>query len=106
MAPLFLSVIGWRSEVPIEGEQEGESRPFRGRKGHVFCACEPRKVPLGGIEAKKQRSHLLKYLCSIKSNTYKDIPIKTQETRLFTNWRAFGGAKTRSDSFAIFFGLK
>ncbi len=40
---MFLSEICWRSGVPIEGEQEGESRPFRGRKGQVFPACEPRE---------------------------------------------------------------
>jgi hypothetical protein len=34
----------------------------------------------GGIEAKKQWSHVLKFLFPIKSNIYKDICIKTQET--------------------------
>ncbi len=37
---------------PIEGEQEGESRPFRGRKGQVFPACKPRKGHFGSVEAK------------------------------------------------------
>jgi hypothetical protein len=31
--PLSLSVNCWRGGVPIEGEQEGESQPFRGWKG-------------------------------------------------------------------------
>ena len=31
--PLSLGVNCWRGGVPIEGEQEGESQPFRGWKG-------------------------------------------------------------------------
>jgi len=31
--PLPLSVNCWRGGLPIEGEQEGESQPFRGWKG-------------------------------------------------------------------------
>ena len=53
--PLSLSVICYKSGVPIEGEQEGESRPFRGRKGQVFPACEPRKGHFGSIGAKGRR---------------------------------------------------
>jgi len=49
-----MSVICWRSGVPIEGEQGGEDRPFRGRKGKVFPACEPRKGHFESTEAKGQ----------------------------------------------------
>jgi hypothetical protein len=77
---LFVSAICWRSGVPFEGEQGGESRPFRGRKGKVFPTCEPREGHFGGIEVKKQRSHVLKFLSPIKSDIYKYISIKTQET--------------------------
>ena len=80
VTPLFLSVICWKSGVPFEGEREGESRPFRGRKGQVFPICEPRKGHFGGIEAKKQRSQILKYLFPIKSKCYENIVTKTPET--------------------------
>jgi hypothetical protein len=83
VTPLFLSVICWKSGVPFEGEQEGESRPFRGRKGQVFPAGEPRKGHFGGIEAKKWRSHILKYLFQIKPKYYENIVIKTPETPVF-----------------------
>jgi len=61
---LLLSVICWRSGAPIEGEQEGESQPFRGWKGQVFPACNPRKGHFGSIEAKGQGSPSQKYLIS------------------------------------------
>jgi len=48
--PLFLSEVCWKSGVPTEGEREGESRPFRGRKGRVFPARESRKGHFGSIE--------------------------------------------------------
>ncbi len=47
---MFLSEICWRSGVPFEGEQEGEGRSFRDRKGQAFPACEPRKGHFGGTE--------------------------------------------------------
>ncbi len=58
--PLFLSANCWRGGVPIEGKQGGESRSFRGRKGQVFPACEPRKGHLGSAEAKGQWCSLMK----------------------------------------------
>jgi hypothetical protein len=58
--PLSLSVNCWRGGVPIEGEQEGESRPFRGRKGQVFPTCEPRKDHLESTEAKGQKCSIMK----------------------------------------------
>ncbi len=58
--PLSLSVNCWRGGEPIEGEQGGESRPFRGRKGQVFPACEPRKGHLRGAEARGQGCSIMK----------------------------------------------
>jgi hypothetical protein len=43
----------------------------------------------GGIEAKKQWSHVLKFLFPIKLNIYKDICIKTQETPVKANLRSY-----------------
>ncbi len=54
-----MSVIRWRSGVPIEGEQEGEGQPFRGWKGQVFPACEPRKGHFESTEAKGQGCSLM-----------------------------------------------
>jgi hypothetical protein len=49
---LSMSIFCGRCGVPIEGEQEGESHLFRGWKGQVFPACEPRKGHFGSTEAK------------------------------------------------------
>ena len=57
---MSLSVNCWRGGEPIEGERGGESRPFRGRKGKVFPACEPRKGHLGSAEAKGQGCSIMK----------------------------------------------
>jgi len=86
--PLFLSEssgeVGYPSRVsracPERSRRKGESRPFRGRKGQVSPACKPQKGHFGAIEAKKQWSHLLKIFYPIKSNNYKEIPLKIQET--------------------------
>jgi len=58
--PLSMSVNCWRGGEPIEGERGGENRPFRGRKGQVFPACEPRKGHLGSAEAKGQGYSFMK----------------------------------------------
>jgi len=55
-----LSVNCWRGGEPIEGERGGESRPFRGRKGKVFPACESRKGHLKSAEAKGQGCSIMK----------------------------------------------
>ncbi len=55
-----MSVICWRSGVPIESEQEGESQPFRGWKGEAFPACELRKGHFESTEAKGQWCSLMK----------------------------------------------
>ena len=73
---LSMSEVCWRSGGPIEGEREGESRPFRGRKGQVFPACGPRKGHFGSIEAKGQS-------CSPKLVDYKKSGWKKQETPEF-----------------------
>ncbi len=71
---LSLSVIYWRSGVPIEGEQGGEGQPFRGWKGQVFPACEPRKGHFEGMEAKGQLCSLIKDKKSFIINRLQKYP--------------------------------
>ena len=72
--PLSMSEICWRSGVPIEGEREGESRPFGGRKGQVFPARESRKGHFGSTEAKGQwfSSHK-NIFCVAESEFFRDL---------------------------------
>ena len=59
-------------------ERKGKTRPLEAGRGKYSPG--PGKGHFGGIEAKKQRSHVLKFRFPIKSDTYKYISIKTQET--------------------------
>ena len=65
---------------PSRVSRKGKAGPLEAGRGKYSPG--PRKGHFGGIEAKKQRSHVLKFLFPIKSNTYKNICIKTQETPL------------------------
>jgi hypothetical protein len=51
---LSLSEICWRSGVPIEGEQEGESRPFEAGRGKYSPPASPERVT---PEALKRRDN-------------------------------------------------
>jgi hypothetical protein len=63
---VFLNEFGGSGGAPTEGEQGGESPPFRAGKGQVFPPWEPREGHREALEVKKhqvlleQRQGLLK----------------------------------------------
>jgi len=61
-------------------DRKGKAGPFEAGRGKYSPLANPEEGHFGGIEAKKQRSHVLKFRFPIKLDTYKDISIKTQET--------------------------
>jgi len=54
--------------VPIEGEQGGESQPFRGWKGQVFTfLSSPERVTAEAVKRRDKGIHLKNPILSMKS---------------------------------------
>jgi hypothetical protein len=84
---LFLSEVCWKSGVPTEGEREGEGRPFRGRKGQVFPAREPRKGHFGSIERGDKGFFQGEFLSAAKSDFFETLREKLEAEGEMSNFK-------------------